>query len=116
MTDSVAIAGGVFLKFGDTSVEMRQRVIELTGGMESFNQKFSSYIGSYYSDTGAKRRSARHRSRPRCATPASSVTGWATKDQFRWLMDSLDPNSEVGSKQVATLLNYESQLRSSRSS
>ncbi|MBN9430731.1 MAG: tape measure protein, partial [Burkholderiales bacterium] len=109
MTDSVAIAGGVFLKFGDTSVEMRQRVIELTGGMESFNQKFSSYIGNYYSDTEQAQISA---AQIQAAMRDAGIFGdWlGNKDQFRWLMDSLDPNSEVGSKQVATLLNYESQF------
>lgn len=109
MTDSVAIAGGVFLKFGDTSVEMRQRVIELTGGMESFNQKFSSYIGNYYSDTEQAQISA---AQIQAAMRDAGIFGdWlGNKGQFRWLMDSLDPNSEIGSKQVATLLNYESQF------
>lgn len=109
MTDSVAVAGGVFLKFADTSVAMRQRVIELTGGMDSFNQKFSSYIGNYYSDAEQAQISA---AQIRAAMREAGIFGdWlGNKDQFRWLMDSLDPNSQIGAQQVATLLNYESQF------
>lgn len=104
MTDAVAIAGGVFTRFSSASVDARLRIVELTGGFEQFTQKFQSYIQNFYSE---QEQAAIAAAQISAALREANVNGdWLeNREQFRWLVDSIDLQAAAGAEQLAGLLN-----------
>lgn len=104
MADSVKLLGGVFSQFNGISVEARMRIAELTGGMEAFTQKVGGYVQNYYTE---QEQLAIAASQISSALRDANVNGdWlSSREQFRWLVDSLNLSSGVGPEQLAGLLN-----------
>lgn len=104
MADSVKLLGGVFSQFSSISVDARMRIAELTGGMEAFAEKTAGYVQNYYTE---QEQLAITAAQITSALREANVYGdWlGNREQFRWLVDSLDLSSAVGPEQLAGLLN-----------
>jgi len=104
MTDAVAPLGGVFGRLGSLSSDAKMQLAEFTGGIQSFLQKTASYVQNYFTDEEQAAIQAQNIMR---TLSAAGIDGnqLREKGDLRRLMDSLDPNSEQGRKQIAALLN-----------
>lgn len=110
MTTAVQDLGGVFARFGELSVDARDGILGLTGGLDAFLGKVQSYIGNFYSSEEQAGITAQG-----IVTALEAVglsTDISTKDEFRALVDSLDVSTSTGQQQLATLLNVQGQFAS----
>lgn len=110
MTTAVQDLGGVFATFGQLSVDARDGILGLTGGLDAFLGKVQSYIGNFYSSEEQAGITAQG-----IVTALEAVglsTDISTKDEFRALVDSLDVSTSTGQQQLATLLNVQGQFAS----
>jgi hypothetical protein len=94
--------GGVFSRLAATSVTAREHLIDLAGGMDALNQQALGFVQNYYNReeiAGLKAREVQG------ALGAAGVTTEVnSREQFRALVESLDPNSTTGREQLAALL------------
>ncbi len=102
--ESLARLGGVFQQFNAISIDSRMRIIELTGGLEAFNQTVADYVSNFYSE---QEQAALKALQIQDALRAANVNGdWLnSREQFRWLVDSIDIRNQVGEGQFAGLMN-----------
>ncbi len=110
MTTAVQDLGGVFARFGELSVDARDGILGLTGGLDAFLGKVQSYIGNFYSSEEQAGITAQG-----IVTALEAVglsTDLGTKEDFRSLVDSLDVSTTMGQQQLATLLNVQGQFAS----
>jgi len=110
MTDAVASAGGVFARMADLSVEAREELANLTGGIDQFVQKVSGFVQDYYSESERVGITARQ---VQATLRAAGISGdFSTREQFRAALEGVDLSSEAGRKQLAALLNAASSFAS----
>lgn len=94
--------GGVFSRLAGASVDAREQLIALTGGMDALSQQAASFVQNYYSReeiAGLK------------AAELQTALGKAgiaalpnSREEFRALVESLNPDSSTGREQIAALL------------
>lgn len=94
--------GGVFSRLAGASVDAREQLIALTGGMDALSQQAASFVQNYYSReeiAGLK------------AAELQTALGKAgiaalpnSREEFRALVESLNPDSSAGREQIAALL------------
>ena len=110
MTQAVQDLGGVFATFGSLSVEARDGIVSLTGGLDQFVSKVTGYISNFYT---SEEQSAITAKGIKDALEAVGITTDLTsKTDFRALVDSLDVSTTKGQEQFATLLNVQAQFAS----
>jgi hypothetical protein len=96
--------GGVFSAIGKASVGAREKLIELAGGMESLAQQAQGFVQNYYSrDEIAGLKAAEVQNA--LASAGLSGQGLSTRDDFRALVESIDPR--INQQQLATLLSLQ---------
>ena len=110
MTQAVQDLGGVFSKFGSLSVEARDGIVSLSGGLDQFVSKVTGYISNFYT---SEEQSAITAKGIKDALEAVGITtDLSSKSDFRSLVDSLDVSTTMGQQQLATLLNVQGQFAS----
>ena len=110
MTQAVQDLGGVFATFGSLSVEARDGIVSLSGGLDQFVSKVTGYISNFYT---SEEQSAITAKGIKDALEAVGITADLTsKTDFRALVDSLDVSTTKGQEQFATLLNVQAQFAS----
>lgn len=110
MTQAVQDLGGVFSTFGSLSVEARDGIVSLTGGLDQFVSKVTGYISNFYT---SEEQSAITAKGIKDALEAVGITtDLSSKSDFRALVDSLDVSTTKGQEQFATLLNVQAQFAS----
>lgn len=107
MADAVQNVGGVFGTLADISVQARDNIVGLTGGLDAFVQKTQGYVKDFYStneQAGITAKSVMG------ALSAAGIdtSGLNSKDAFRKAVDSLDLTTTQGQEQLAAFLNVES--------
>lgn len=110
MTTAVQDLGGVFATFGQLSVDARDGILGLTGGLDAFLGKVQGYVSNFYSTEEQAGITAQG-----IVTALEAVglaTDLSTKEDFRSLVDSLDVSTTMGQQQLATLLNVQGQFAS----
>ena len=110
MTTAVQDLGGVFATFGQLSVDARDGILGLTGGLDAFLGKVQGYVSNFYSSEEQAGITAQG-----IVTALEAVglsTDLGTKEDFRSLVDSLDVSTTMGQQQLATLLNVQGQFAS----
>lgn len=107
MTAALVDAGGVFAQLSGTSVEARNAILQMTGGLDAFIAKAGSFIKNYYSseEQNAISAAALVRSLGAAGFSAEQINSLVTREDFRTLIESLDLSTERGQAQFATLLN-----------
>lgn len=101
-SNSLSLLGGVFARVASSSFDAREQLIGLAGGMDALSQQALGFAQNYYSreeiaGLKAKELQAAFSSAGIAADPSS-------REQFRALVESQDPNTDAGRKQLAALL------------
>ncbi|MCE3605818.1 hypothetical protein LXA47_19735 [Massilia sp. P8910] len=97
----MASFGRVFGAVGAGSITARERLIEMTGGLEAFTKGAEFFSQNYLSE--AERNEALAK-RINAAFAELGVSGIATRDQFRQVVLGLDLTTEKGAKTYAGLM------------
>ncbi|KQY83649.1 phage tail length tape measure family protein [Pelomonas sp. Root1444] len=101
-TNGLGALGGVFSRLAATSVTAREHLIDLAGGMDALGQQALGFAQNYYNRdeiAGLKAREVQAALGQAGVTPEVN-----SREQFRALVESLDPNSTTGREQLAALL------------
>lgn len=101
-SNGLGALGGVFSRLAATSVTAREHLIELAGGMDALGQQALGFAQNYYNRdeiAGLKAREVQAALGQAGVTPEVN-----SREQFRALVESLDPNSTTGREQLAALL------------
>lgn len=97
--------GGVFSKIAGASVTAREHLIELAGGMDALGQQALGFAQNYYNRdeiAGMKAKDVQ------AALSSAGITAdLGSREQFRALVESLDPSTDTGAKQLAALLSLQ---------
>lgn len=109
MSEAVKGAGSVFGVLGDLSVEARNNLAGLTGGLDAFIQKTQDYVKNFYTQNEQSGIAAADVLKQLAAVglDASQIK---SKEDFRKMVDSLDLSTDTGQKQLAALLNVEGEF------
>ena len=94
--------GGVFSRLASSSVSAREQMISLAGGMDALSQQALSFAQNYYNRdeiAGLKAREVQSG-----LQQAGITVDLSSKEQFRALVESLNPTTVEGQKQLAVLL------------
>lgn len=110
MTQAVQDLGGVFATFGSLSVEARDGIVSLSGGLDQFVSKVTGYISNFY--TSDEQASITAKGIKDALEAVGITTDLTSKTDFRALVDSLDVSTTKGQEQFATLLNVQAQFAS----
>lgn len=101
-SNSLNQLGGVFSRLAGASVDAREQMIALAGGMDSLSQQALAFAQNYYNRdeiAGLKARDVQS-----ALSAAGITTEVSTREQFRALVESLDPSTATGRQQMAALL------------
>jgi phage-related minor tail protein len=104
-SNSLNDLGGIFSRVAGSTVDAREQLIALAGGMDSLSQQATGFAQNYFSRdeiAGLKAREVQN-----ALGTAGVSTDINTRDQFRALVESLDPSSSTGREQLAALLNLQ---------
>lgn len=94
--------GGVFSRIANSTVDAREQLIELAGGMDALASQALGFVQNYYSAgeiAGVKSREIQA-----VLADAGITQDISTKEQFRALLEGQDPNTAAGREQIAALL------------
>lgn len=114
VSESMNSLGGAFSNFARSSVEARESVIQLAGGIDALIKKAGGFVGNYYSSTeqgGLTARSVQQGLEAAGFTP-DQIAGLTGRGEFRALLESLDVNTSTGQQQFVALLNLQDQFAS----
>ncbi|MFG6457864.1 phage tail length tape measure family protein [Roseateles sp. BYS96W] len=101
-SNSINSLGGIFAKIAGSSVDARERMIELAGGMDALSQQALGFAQNYYNRdeiAGFKAKDIQA-----ALSSAGITTDVNSREQFRALVESINPATETGAKQLAVLL------------
>jgi hypothetical protein len=109
-TNGLNSLGGVFTLVAGQSVDAREQLIQLAGGMDALSQQAQGYVQNYYDRdeiAGVKAKDIQ------AALRDAGFTGdLSTRDDFRALVEGTDPGTEAGRKKLATLLGLQGSFAS----
>lgn len=94
--------GGVFSRVAALSVDARENLIELAGGMENLTQQALGFVQQYFGREEIAGIKAREIQAVLSAVGINQDI--STKEQFRAIVDAVDVTSEAGRQQLAQLL------------
>jgi hypothetical protein len=95
--------GGIFSAIATSSVDAREQLIALAGGIDALMQKAQAFVGTYYSQSEQSGIAARQTVdvlRGLGIDPSAVVT----KDDYRHLVEGMDVSTEEGRKTLNALL------------
>lgn len=99
---SLNTLGGVFSRLAGSSVDAREQLIALTGGMDALAQQAQGFVENYYSREEIAGIKASELKTALSQLGISALPN--SRDEFRALVERLDPNSSAGREQIAALL------------
>jgi hypothetical protein len=98
--------GGVFLRVSDLSGDAMKELVDFAGGLENLANQTQSYVQTFFRReeiAGLQAREVRDTLLGAGLTE-DQLRGLDTREEFRALVESIDPNTEAGRKQLAALL------------
>lgn len=101
-TEGINQLGGVFNRVANLSIDAREQLIELAGGLDALNSQALDFVQNYYSRdeiAGVKAREIQG-----VLSAAGISQDVATREQFRALVESADVSTAGGREQLAQLL------------
>jgi hypothetical protein len=99
--------GGVFAKISGLSSDAKFQLVEFAGGLDALKAKTASYVKNYYSKDEQMALTAQDVIHQLAAVGITDVGGATGRGDLRTLMESLDPSTEQGRKQMVALLNVQ---------
>lgn len=114
VSDTMNSLGGAFSNFAKASVDARESVIQLAGGIDALIQKATGFVGNYYTQNeqgGLTARAVQQGLEAAGFTP-EQINGLSSREQYRALLESLDVNSQTGQQQFVALLDLQGQFAS----
>lgn len=102
--------GGIFSRLASSSVSARERMIELVGGMDALGQQALAFAQNYYTRdeiAGLKAKEVQTTLRE-----SGFNVDLANREQFRALVESLNPTTAEGQRQLAVLLQLQGSFAS----
>jgi tape measure domain-containing protein len=98
--------GGVFLRVSDLSGDAMKELVDFAGGLENLANQTQSYVQNFFRReeiAGLQAREVRDTLLGAGLTE-DQLRGLDTREEFRALVESIDPTTEAGRKQLAALL------------
>lgn len=96
--------GGIFSTIASSSIEARESLIEMAGGIDALMAKANSFVENYYTSEEQAGLSARAIVDALQAA-GLGTDGLLTREDFRALVESRNVETEQGREQLMTLLN-----------
>lgn len=109
-SDSLSSLGGIFSRIAGASFDAREQLIGLAGGMDALTQQAQGFAQNYYNRDEIAAIKAREIST--ALGGAGLSTNLSSRDDFRALVEGMDPNTEAGRKQLATALGLQGSFAS----
>lgn len=102
--------GGAFSTFANSSVQARQGIIELAGGLDELVKKTQGFVANFYSKEEQAGITAKGvvQALTESGFTAAQIAALETRADFRSLLESIDVNNAQGQKQFVTLLDVAS--------
>ncbi len=104
MDEALAAIGDTFGSVGIGSIDARERLVELTGGIEAFSKGAAFFAQNYLSQAEQTEALAK---KVETAFAEIGVSGITTRDQFKQLVLGLDLASVQGATTYAGLMNIQ---------
>lgn len=102
-SDNINQLGGIFSKIASSSIEAKESLIEMAGGIDALMGKAQTFIEEYYSQEEKAGMLARDVVNA-LKSLGIDTTNLATREDFRALVESRNVDTEEGRKQLLTLL------------
>jgi hypothetical protein len=102
--------GGIFSKIASSSLEARDSMISLAGGIDALIAKSAAFVQSYYSADEQSGMSAKAVLAQLSAAGVTNAGALDSKADFRTLVESIDVTNAAGRAQVNTLLDIAPQF------
>ena len=102
--------GGAFSTFANASVQARQGIIELAGGLDELVKKTQGFVANFYSKEEQAGITAKGvvQALTESGFTAAQIAALETRADFRSLLESIDVNNAQGQEQFVTLLDVAS--------
>ena len=99
--------GGAFTTFATASIQARQGIIELAGGLDELVKKTQGFVANFYSKEEQAGITARGvvQALTDAGFTAAQIAALETRADFRSLLESIDVSNTQGQEQFVTLLN-----------
>ena len=104
VTESLNSLGGIFSTIATSSIDARENIIALAGGIEQLSALAGAFVASYYSAEEQIGMTARNLQQALEAAGVANAGSLSTKDEFRRLVESVDVSTTQGQELVVTLL------------
>lgn len=114
LSESLNSLGGAFGNFAHASIEARESIIGLAGGIDALIQKANSFVGNYYTSNEQGGLTARAVTQGLIAagfTP-EQISGLDSRADYRALLESIDVSTATGQQQFVALLDLQGQFAS----
>jgi hypothetical protein len=108
-SESINEFGGVFSRLANASIDARENVIALAGGIDALMQKTGQFVADYYTEdeqAGLQARATVDALRALGLNPDSI----GSREDFRSLVESIDVSTQQGQEQLVALLNIAPQF------
>ncbi len=109
VSESLNSLGGAFGVFAHASVDARESIIGLTGGIDALIQKANGFVSNYYTqnEQGGLTAKAVEQGLQAAGFTAEQISALSSRDDYRALLEGLDVNTATGQQQFAALLNLQ---------
>jgi hypothetical protein len=99
--------GGAFSTFATASIQARQGIIELAGGLDELVKKTQGFVANFYSKEEQAGITAKGvvQALTDAGFTAAQIAALETRADFRSLLESIDVSNTQGQEQFVTLLN-----------
>ena len=103
-SESINQLGGIFSTIAGSSIEARESLISMAGGIDALIGKAQAFVKEYYSQDEQAGMLARDITNALTAV-GIDTTNLATREDFRALVESRNVETQAGREQLMTLLN-----------
>jgi len=104
VTESLNSLGGIFSTIATSSIDARENIIALAGGIEQLSALAGAFVASYYTVDEQIGMTARNLQQTLEAAGVTDAGALSTKEEFRALVESVDVSTAQGQELVVALL------------
>lgn len=106
VSESLNSLGGVFSNIATSSIQARENILSLAGGIEQLMALAGKFVTDYYTEGERAGMAAQETINALRAVglDANTISELDTRDEFRALVESLDLSTERGQEQLVALL------------
>lgn len=114
VSESLNSLGGAFGNFAHATVDARESIITLTGGIDALIQKANGFVSNYYSqnEQGGLTAKAVEQGLLAAGFTPDQINALSSRADYRALLEGVNVNTDTGQKQFAALLNLQDKFAS----